>query len=305
MLRTYRHDIEDMAAANTNDSTRIPSDAAPPPKDGPVETTFLIIGAGPAGAALACFLASYGHTGIMLSAAPGTAKEPRAHITNPAATECLRDIGLEPEIIRNGTTGDHMEHTRWCHDMAGEEYARIYSWGNQPDRRGEYEAATPCVHTDLPQTLLEPILVKHATVKGWKMRFDSKFVKFERDSPNSPIISTIEDILTGQTYQVKSKYLFGCDGARSNIMRQLQIPLDKKPGQGLAINLLVEVDLSKHMEHRTGNLHWIMQPEKEHPAWGWAALLRMVKAWDEWMVSIPMGMMVELETYADPPTHHS
>ena len=95
----------------------------------PIETTFLIIGAGPAGASLACFLASYGLKGIMIAAAPGTAKEPRAHITNAAALECLRAIGLEEEAKKDSTPGDSMQHTRWCHDMAGEEFARIHSWG--------------------------------------------------------------------------------------------------------------------------------------------------------------------------------
>lgn len=28
-----------------------------------------------------------------------------------------------------------MLHTRWCHSMAGEEYARVYSWGNDPVRK--------------------------------------------------------------------------------------------------------------------------------------------------------------------------
>lgn len=71
-----------------------------------VETTFLIVGAGPAGASLASFLASYQLSGIVISAAPGTAKEPRAHITNAAALECLRDIGLEEEAKTNATPGD-------------------------------------------------------------------------------------------------------------------------------------------------------------------------------------------------------
>lgn len=179
-----------------------------------------------------------------------------------------------------------MQHTRWCHDMAGEEYARIYSWGNQPEKKGEYEAASPCRHIDVPQTLLEPILVKHATVKGWKVRFDSTFVRFERDAPDGPITSHVTDNLTGLSYTIRSKYLFGCDGARSAIMRQLEIPLEKKPGQGLALNVLIEADLSKHMEHRTGNLHWIMQPDAVHPPWGWAVILRMIKAWDQWMAIV-------------------
>ncbi len=27
-----------------------------------------------------------------------------------------------------------MLHTRWAHSMTGEEFARIYSWGNDPKR---------------------------------------------------------------------------------------------------------------------------------------------------------------------------
>lgn len=84
--------------------------------DAAVETTFLIVGAGPAGASLGCFLASYGLKGIIIAAAPGTAKEPRAHITNPAALECLRDIGLEEEAKKHSTPGNCMTHTRWCHE---------------------------------------------------------------------------------------------------------------------------------------------------------------------------------------------
>lgn len=120
-----------------------------------VKTDLLIVGAGPAGAALACFLASYGWclystssqdtfadialcpglTGIMISAALGTADTPRAHVTNMAALECLRDIDLEKQCIEAGASGDHMIHTRWCHSMAGEEYARLYSFGNDPKRK--------------------------------------------------------------------------------------------------------------------------------------------------------------------------
>ena len=56
-----------------------------------------------------------------------------------------------------------------------------------------------------------------------------------------------------------------------------------KPGQGLAINVLVKADLSHLIAHRKGNLHWVMQPDREHPGFGWMGIVRMVKPWDEWM----------------------
>ena len=68
----------------------------------------------------------------MIAAAPGTAKEPRAHITNSAALESLRDIGLDEELVKVGTQHGNMEHARFCKSMTGEEYGRIYSWGHDP-----------------------------------------------------------------------------------------------------------------------------------------------------------------------------
>lgn len=170
--------------------------------------------------------------------------------------------------------------------MAGEEWARIHSWGNQPDRKGEYEAMSPCRHVDLPQTLFEPVVVTRAINKGWKVRFDSSFVEYERTSSDGPITSTIRDMITGMSWRVRSKYLFGCDGGQSQVMKQLGIPLKKEPGQGLAINLHVQADLTKHVKFRTGNLHWCFTPEIEYPLWGWGVLARMVKAWNEWMFII-------------------
>jgi hypothetical protein len=71
----------------------------------------------------------------MISVAPGCAETPRAHITNMAALECLRDIDLDQQCIDAAAAGHNMVHTRWCHSMAGEEYARLYSWGNDPKRQ--------------------------------------------------------------------------------------------------------------------------------------------------------------------------
>lgn len=218
----------------------------------------------------------------MIAAAPGTAATPRAHITNMAALECLRDIGLEEECLQASSDADHMKHTRWCRSMAGEEYARIHAWGNDPRRVGDYDVASPCSHVDLPQTKLEPILNTRAAKEGWLLRFSTSFISFSRPSPDV-IISTVRDEVTKMTYNIKSKYLFGCDGARSQIVRQLEIPLIRKPGQGFALNFLVKADLSQHMATRSGNLHWIFDPNKEYPGWGQFTILRMVKPWHEWM----------------------
>ncbi|KAH7024129.1 2,4-dichlorophenol 6-monooxygenase [Ilyonectria destructans] len=246
-----------------------------------VETDVLIIGAGPAGASLACFLSSYGIKGIIVDQNSTNADTPRAHITNMAALECLRDIGLDKILMDLASKGNCMVHTRWCHSMAGKEYARIYSWGNDPARKGDYEKASPCEPCDLPQTLLEPQLVRYATLHGFQIRFDSKFLSFEETSTG--VTAMILDKVTGVTYTISSKYLFGADGARSQVVAQLGLPLTKGPGGGPALNVLVRADMSHLIQHRTGNLHWVMQPDVDHPDFGWSCIVRMVKPWHEWM----------------------
>ncbi|KAH6868866.1 2,4-dichlorophenol 6-monooxygenase [Thelonectria olida] len=270
-------------------------------QDNAIDTEFLIVGAGPAGAALACFLASYGLKGIMISAAPGTADTPRAHITNMAALECLRDIGLYEELESLASTGDiHMQHTRWCHSMAGLEYARLYSWGNDPRRKGDYEMASPCVPFDLPQTVLEPVLVRHATWKGFTTRFNTMLLSFVDDAETGRITATVLDNLSTKKYNIRTRYLFGADGARSQVVKQLNLPLSVQPGQGLAINVLVKADLSHLVKHRQGNLHWVMQPDREHPEFAWMGIVRMVKPWNEWMFILFPSRGYDYKTEAQP-----
>ncbi|KAI9836031.1 MAG: hypothetical protein M1819_001642 [Sarea resinae] len=261
-----------------------------------ITTDVLIVGTGPSGASLACFLGSHGLKGLVIGRDSASADSPRAHITSAAALECLRDVELDKECVRLASSGDCMIHTRWCQSMAGEELARIYSWGHDPRRKGDYESASPCTHVDLPQTLLEPLLVRYATVNGFRVRFDTSLVSFVQNEKAGTVTTTVKDTITEKEYRITSKYLFGADGARSRIMRELEIPLIAKPGQGLAINVLVKADLSHLIDHRKGNLHWIMQPDKKLPEHSWTGIVRMVKPWHEWMfILLPAQGVTEVD----------
>jgi len=151
-------------------------------------------------------------------------------------------------------------------------------------RQGDYDAASPCHHVDLPQTLLEPILVRYASSNGFTCRFDTSLLSIHREAPHK-ILSTVRDTATNLTYQIRSKYVFGADGGRSIVVRELDIPLIKKPKHpGIAINVLASVDLTHIMPSRWGNLHWVMSgANEEWPKWGFNACVRMVKPWTEWL----------------------
>lgn len=175
-------------------------------------------------------------------------------------------------------------HTRWGYSMAGEEYARVYSWGNGPALEGKYAACSPCQPVDLPQTMLEPILIRKATTSGLVCRFNTEFIGFEDHGSEKGYVDVqVKDLVFNAVYKIRCKYLLGADGARSKIIRQLDLPLTQNPGGGLAWNVLVKADLSKHVEHRKGNLHWCYQHDIEHPDFAWIGFPRMVKPWNEWV----------------------
>ncbi|KAF2863560.1 hypothetical protein K470DRAFT_280173 [Piedraia hortae CBS 480.64] len=290
------------SGSHTSDEprTQLPTDtftsSLPAPNSQPhdskiaLETPYLIIGSGPAGASLACFLSSNNLHGVLLSSADGPAREPRAHITSPSTLECLRDIDLSCEAVKASSPGRYLETIRWCHDLVGIEYGRARSWQNHPSTLSDLNLTTPCEFIDLPQSLLEPILLRRATSTGWKLRFNTAFLHFERREEG--FVSEVYDSMLQQRYKIKSKYLFGCDGSGSRLVAQLALPLRQGPeAGGQAANILVEANLAKHMPNREAFLHWIIQPEQDVPIWGRLTIARMVRPWDLWMfiIILPPG----------------
>ena len=247
-----------------------------------VETDVLIVGAGPAGAATAVFLGNHGVRSLMISRHGGTAETPRAHITNQRAMEALRDAGLEEQCMKQASPSAHIEHSFWLRSMAGEELARTWAWGNDPRRSGDYAMASPCLMSDLPQTRLEPILATEAARLGVDVRFGWELQSFEQDDEG--VTAIIVERLSGQPVTVRARYMVGADGARSRVVERLGLPLVGLHGLGSVFNILCDVDLSRHVEHRHGSLYSVIQPGSSY--WAPVAVFRMVRPWNQWLVGL-------------------
>ncbi len=153
-----------------------PLDTASAVPSGELETEVLIIGSGPAGGAAALALATLGVEHMVLTKYRWTANTPRAHITNQRTMEVFRDLAIEEDVLAQAAPHELMGETVFCTSLTGDELGRVRAWGTHPAREADYIQASPTLNCDIPQTLLEPIIVGHAATRGSRIRFDTEYL---------------------------------------------------------------------------------------------------------------------------------
>jgi 2,4-dichlorophenol 6-monooxygenase len=211
------------------------------------------------------------------------ANTPRAHITNQRTMEVLRDLGreVEDEAYLFATHQELMGENIFCESLAGEEIGRMKSWGNHPLSKAEHLLASPTMMNDLPQTFMEPLLFKTACSRGTQARMSTEYVSHVQDADG--VTTTCRDRLSGETFEVRSKFLVGADGGNSAVAEHAGLPFEGQMGVGGSMNILFRADLSKYVAHRPSVLYWVMQPGADVGGIG-MGLVRMVRPWNEWLI---------------------
>ncbi|RJQ80760.1 phenol 2-monooxygenase [Pseudonocardiaceae bacterium YIM PH 21723] len=245
-----------------------------------VDTDVLIVGSGPAGGAAALMLATLGIDHMVITKYRWTANTPRAHITNQRTVEIFRDLGLEEELKAQSIPHDLMGDTVFCTSLAGDEIGRVRTWGTHPAREADYVQASPSPNMDIPQTLLEPIIVGHAAARGSRIRFDSEYLGHEQDTGGVTV--RVRDRVTGNEYTVRARYLIGADGGRSQVAADAGLPFEGQMDLAGSMNIIFHADLSHLVEHRPSILYWMLQPGSDVGGLG-LGVIRTVRPWNEWM----------------------
>ncbi len=246
-----------------------------------VTVDVLVIGTGPAGAAAALTLATLGVDHLVVTKYRWTANTPRSHITNQRTIEVFRDLGVDADVLAKGTPHDQMGETVFCSSLVGDELGRVRTWETAPDRMGDYLSASPSPNCDIPQTLLEPIVIGHAASRGSHIRFDTEYTALVQDDDGVTV--SVRDRLTGAHSTVRAKYVIAADGGRSQVAADIGLPFEGQMDVAGSMNIVFHADLSHLVAHRPSVLYWVLQPGSDVGGIG-LGLVRMVRPWNEWLI---------------------
>jgi 2,4-dichlorophenol 6-monooxygenase len=245
------------------------------------DTDVVVVGLGPFGGTTALALATYGGVRVHgVTMYPWCANGPRAHITNQRAAEVLRDLGVEAEAKKYATPWDQMGDTLFTTSLAGEEILRLRTWGTGDERYGDYLRGSPCSMLDIPQPLLEPILLKNAAERGATISFNTEYLSHTQDEGGVTV--RLRNLVDGHEYEQRAKFLVGADGARSKIVEELGLPLVGELARAGTSYVLFNADLTRYVAHRPSILQWIFNSKAGFGEIG-MGLLRAIKPWHQWI----------------------
>ncbi|HEY4558384.1 MAG TPA: FAD-dependent monooxygenase [Enteractinococcus sp.] len=245
-----------------------------------VTTDVLVVGAGPAGLTMSALLAQYGIDALTVTQYPSTANSPRAHITNQRTMEVMRDLGAEERVKDVSLPNDAMRNNVWATSFSGTEIARLEAWGSGQARNHDYRNASPCTPRNVPQHILEPVLLGHARQLGADIWFNSKLMDIWQD--DTGVTAVVRDRNTEGETTIRARYVVGADGGRSTVAQELGFEFEGETGLGAAVNIWLEADLTAYCQHGPGVLYWMAQPGNDY--WVGSGTWINVKPFTEWVL---------------------
>ena len=250
---------------------------------GLMKTDVLVVGAGPCGLTAATLLASYGVNAITITRYPATAHTPRAHITNIRTVEIFRDMGIEGEVSAASHPLSFLSNNVMVETLSGTEIARYKSYGSGSDRLSDYALASPCQPVNMPQHIMEPVLLQAARQRGADIRFSQELVQIEQ-TPDK-VRAHVRNRATDEFDIIEAEYVIGADGGRSTVAEQLKVRFEGEAGLRSMVNVWVDADLTKYTAYRPGVLYSVHQVGKH--GWTSAGAWICVNPWTDWVFSTP------------------
>ncbi|KAH6698294.1 FAD binding domain-containing protein [Leptodontidium sp. MPI-SDFR-AT-0119] len=248
-----------------------------------IDTDVLVVGAGVAGLALSILLRDLGVRILTISKHRGTATAPRAHITNQRTMEIFRDMGIEEQVKDLSTPLKDVGNFVLTTNMTDrkQEIARYSCYGAGVDQLTSFTKASPCEMMNIPQHILEQVLLKRASGEGSDIRFYNELLRIEETM--GKVSARVRDRHTQAEYLVRARYVVGADGANSLVAKQLGIPFLGESKVMSMVSSWLEVDLTEYTAYRPAAIYFLLAPGNAY--WVGSGTCVIVKPFTEWILT--------------------
>ncbi|MGW5124291.1 FAD-dependent oxidoreductase [Streptomyces sp. NPDC004069] len=178
----------------------------------------LVVGGSLVGLSASVFLGRLGIPHRVVERHAATSAHPRGRGNNMRTMELFRTAGLEPDIRKAATTLSKNHGILQVDTLRGE--SRRWLSARITGRPPEMDLCST-VRCACSQNDLEPVLLQGARDLGGDVRFGTELLSFSQDADGVRSVLQARD--TGETYTVRSDYLFAADGPRSPVRERLGI----------------------------------------------------------------------------------
>ncbi|KAJ4176667.1 hypothetical protein NW767_015368 [Fusarium falciforme] len=228
---------------------------------------------------LTALLGDYGVKTLTIAKHSATAPTPRAHITNQRAMEVFRDMKIEDRVISSSTPLKELSNGVIATNLTGLKVARYGCYSAAVHQLSDFTRASPCELVNLPQNVLEPLLLARARETGADVRFSTELVHIEQSSEH--VEARVRPRHTEAEYAIRARYVVAADGARSSIASQLGFTFQGEPDLMAMTTTWFDADLAKYTAHRPAALYQMVRPGNAF--WVGSGLIIAVTPFKEWV----------------------
>jgi 2-polyprenyl-6-methoxyphenol hydroxylase-like FAD-dependent oxidoreductase len=188
--------------------------------DEDLDVDVLVVGAGPAGLVAGIALSRYGVRVLLVDKREEISTLSRSLVISTRCMEILRAWGLEDDV-RSGAAD--VEPLGWVTETLASGEGAVIPLGYPTSE--ESAKISPTRPAWAPQDHLEPLLLAllQQTPKA-SVRFGCELESVRQEGDAA--VATLRDDRSGQSVQVRARYLIGADGAHSAVRQETGIELE-------------------------------------------------------------------------------
>jgi 2-polyprenyl-6-methoxyphenol hydroxylase-like FAD-dependent oxidoreductase len=220
-------------------------------EDAPV----LIAGGGMVGLCAAAFLAQRGIRSIAIERLKASSPLPRAAFFHMRTLELFRSLGIENEVRERSSSDFVPEGAIIAMDsVSGVKLADI-----MPNLNEGVEALSPCRRLYLNQPSLEPLLRERARAAGATVIQGAEITGLRQDADGVTV--AVKDLDTGNTRELRGRYLIAADGGHSKVRDLLGIRYAGRGAFSNSLTIYFTADLSPWIAGNAWSIIYVNNPQ--------------------------------------------